>query len=169
MAASLATSYAPGHDRRRSLPDHVRGPDDHRWTPRVTLTADEIQRRMRALLPLAEAWEVELLESEGGRARLRLPPRPDLLRPGGTVSGPALMGLADMAMWAALLGINDGEDRSLTADLSIRFLRRIPPGAVVAEARLLKPKGRFLYGEVLIYAEGATEPAAHATSSWLSV
>lgn len=135
----------------------------------MTLTTAELQRRMRAMLPLAESWAVELLESAGGRARLRLPPRPDLLRPGGTVSGPALMGLADMAMWAALLGINEGEDRSLTADLSIHFLRRLPPGPVVAEARLMKSRGRFLYGEVLLYAEGATEPAAHVTSSWLSV
>lgn len=135
----------------------------------MSLPAAELQARMRALLPLAESWAVEVLQAEGGTSRVRLPPRPDLLRPGGTVSGPALMGLADMAMWAALLGITDGEDRSLTSNLSIHFLRRLAPGPVVAEARLLKPKGRFLYGEVLIYAEGATEPAAHVTSSWVSV
>ena len=135
----------------------------------MTIATSDLQARMRALLPLADSWAVEVLQAEGGTARLRLPPRPDLLRPGGTVSGPALMGLADMAMWAALLGITDGEDRSLTSDLTIHFLRRLAPGPVVAEARLLKPRGRFLYGEVLIYAEGATEPAAHVTSSWVSI
>lgn len=135
----------------------------------MSLPAADLQARMRALLPLAEAWQVEVLEAQGGTARLRLPPRPDLLRPGGTISGPALMGLADMAMWAALLSLTGGEDRSLTADLSIHFLRRLAPGPVVAEARLLKPRGRFLYGEVLVYAEGASEPAAHATSTWLAV
>lgn len=135
----------------------------------MTLSTAALQARMRALLPLAESWAVEVLDAQGGTARLRLPPRPDLLRPGGTVSGPALMGLADMAMWAALLGITQGEDRSLTSNLSIHFLRRLAPGPVIAEARLLKSKGRFLYGEVLIYAEGATEPAAHVTSSWISI
>ena len=135
----------------------------------MTLATAALQARMRALLPLAEAWDVAVLEAEGGTARVRLPPSPMLLRPGGTVSGPALMGLADMAMWAALLGITGGEDRSLTTDLTIHFLRRLAPGPVIAEARLLKPKGRFLYGEVLIYAEGSPEPAAHVTSSWVSV
>lgn len=135
----------------------------------MTIATAALQARMRALLPLAESWAVELLQAEGGTARVRLPPRADLLRPGGTISGPALMGLADMAMWAALLGMTDGEDRSLTSSLTIHFLRRLAPGPVVAEARLLKPKGRFLYGEVLIYAEGAAEPAAHVTSSWIAV
>jgi uncharacterized protein (TIGR00369 family) len=133
------------------------------------LAPAELQARMRALLPLAEAWGVEVLSAADGTARLRLPPRPDLLRPGGTVSGPALMGLADMAMWAALLTLTGGEDRSLTSDLAIRFLRRLQPGPVVAEARLLKPRGRVLIGEILLFAEGAAEPAAHVTSSWIPI
>jgi len=134
----------------------------------MRLSTDELQARMRALLPLAEAWAVEVLHAQGGTARLRLPPRPELLRPGGTISGPALMGLADMAMWAALLSTTDGEDRSLTSNLTIHFLRRLAPGAVVAEAQLLKPRGRLLYGEVLLRAEGADDPAAHVTSTWMA-
>lgn len=135
----------------------------------MTLAADALQRRMRAMLPLAEAWQVEVVDAATGQARLRLPPRADLLRPGGTLSGPALMGLADMAMWAALLTTTGGEDRSLTADLTIHFLRRLAPGPVLAEARLLKPRGRLLYGEVLLRAEGVADPAAHVTSSWVPV
>ena len=135
----------------------------------MTMTPADLQRRMRAMVPLVEAWQVEVLEATEGTARLRLPARADLLRPGGTISGPALMGLADMAMWAALLTLTDGEDRSVTADLSIHFLRRLAPGPVVAVARLLKPRGRLLYGEVLLYAEGAADPAAHVTSTWMPV
>lgn len=135
----------------------------------MTLPPTELQARMRAMLPLAAAWAVEVLDAGDGQARLRLPPRAELLRPGGTLSGPALMGLADMAMWAALLTLTGGEDRSLTSDLCIRFLRRLQPGPVVAEARLIKPRGRVLYGEVLLYAEGAPDPAAHVTSSWMPV
>ncbi len=135
----------------------------------MTLMPAELQARMRALLPLAEAWQIEILDAAAGNARVRLPSRPELLRPGGTISGPALMGLADMAMWAALLTLTDGEDRSVTADISIHFLRRLAPGPVVAAARLLKPRGRLLYGEVLLFAEGATDPAAHVTSTWMSI
>ena len=61
----------------------------------------EIQAIVHAGVPIAAAWGIEVLEAAGGRAAARLPSRPDLLRPGGTVSGPALMGLADVAMWAA--------------------------------------------------------------------
>ena len=133
------------------------------------MTLDEMQARVRAGVPLAGAWGVEVLSFADGAALLRLPHHADLLRPGGTVSGPALMGLADVAMWVALLSLTEGRDESLTASLSITFLRAPPPGAVLAEARVIK-KGRTLsYGEVLLRAEGAAEPCAHVTTSWAAV
>ena len=135
----------------------------------MSLTREAMQARVREGVPLAQAWGVEVLEAAEGRALLRLPEHEDLLRPGGTVSGPALMGLADIAMWAALLSLTGGRDESLTANLAITFLRAPPPGAVLAEARVIK-KGRTLsYGEVLLRAEGAAEPCAHVTTSWAAV
>ena len=129
----------------------------------------ELQARVREGVPLAGAWGVEVLEAGESRALLRLPQRVDLLRPGGTVSGPAMMGLADVAMWVALLSLTEGRDESLTASLSITFLRAPPPGPVLAEARVIK-KGRTLsYGEVTLRAEGAAEPCAHVTTSWAAV
>jgi uncharacterized protein (TIGR00369 family) len=119
-------------------------------------------------VPLAAAWGIEVLAAANGTARCRLPWRAELLRPGGTISGPALMGLADVAMWAALLGQTGGQDESLTASLTIHFLRRLQPGPVVAEARVLK-RGRIIFGEVLIGSEGAAEIAAHVTTSWAAV
>lgn len=133
------------------------------------MTPAALQGRIRAGLPLAAAWGVEVLEAEAGRAVLRLPRDPLLLRPGETVSGPALMGLADMAMWAALLTLSEGRDESLTAQLAIAFLRPAGPGPVLAEARVMR-RGRLLaYGEVLLRAEGAAAPAAHVTTSWAAV
>ncbi len=119
-------------------------------------------------VPLAAAWGVEVLAAAGGTATCRLPWQEALLRPGGTVSGPALMGLADVAMWAALLGITGGKDESLTTSLTIHFLRRLQPGPVLAEARLLK-RGRIIVGEVLIRSEGSSDIAAHVTTSWAAV
>ena len=132
----------------------------------MSMTIAEMQALVRAGVPLAGAWGVEVLSFSAGEAVLRLPHHEDLLRPGGTVSGPALMGLADVAMWVALLSLTGGKDESLTANLSITFLRPPAPRAVLAEARVIK-KGRTLsYGEVLLRAEGEDAPCAHVTTSW---
>lgn len=127
-----------------------------------------IQAVVHEGVPLAAAWGVEVVAAAGGSATCRLPWRTELLRPGGTVSGPALMGLADVAMWAALLGITGGRDESLTTSLTIHFLRRLPPGPVLAEARVLK-RGRIIVGEVMIRSEASEEVAAHVTTSWAAV
>jgi uncharacterized protein (TIGR00369 family) len=132
----------------------------------MTISVSEMQRLVHEGVPLAAAWGVEVLSAAEGLATLRLPHRDDLLRPGGTVSGPALMGLADVAMWAALLSLTGGRDESLTANLAITFLRPPAPRAVIAEARVIK-KGRTLsYGEVALRSEGEAAPCAHVTTSW---
>jgi uncharacterized protein (TIGR00369 family) len=153
----------------------VRGLGQHPPPRRLEIAMDESPPAPAALqaiihrgVPLAAAWGVEVVSAAGGRATCRLPWREELLRPGGTVSGPALMGLADVAMWAALLGVTGGRDESLTTSLTIHFLRRLAPGPVLAEARLLK-RGRIIVGEVLIRSEGADEVAAHVTTSWAAV
>lgn len=128
----------------------------------------EIEVIVHRGVPLAAAWGVEVVQAEGGTATCRLPWREELLRPGGTVSGPALMGLADVAMWAALLGVTGGRDESLTTSLTIHFLRRLAPGPVLAEARLLR-RGRLIVGEVLIRSEASEEIAAHVTTQWAAV
>jgi uncharacterized protein (TIGR00369 family) len=132
----------------------------------MSLTVTEMQALVREGVPLAGAWGVEVLGFADGAAMLRLPHREDLLRPGGTVSGPALMGLADVAMWVALLSLTGGKDESLTASLSITFLRPPAPRAVIAEAKVIR-KGRTLsYGEVMLRSEGEAAPCAHVTTSW---
>lgn len=121
---------------------------------------------MHAGVPLTAEWGVEVVAAAEGVALLRLPPAPRLLRPGGVISGPALMGLADAAFWCALLSLTEGRDESLTSSLSITFLRRVPPRAVMAEAQVLK-RGRILaYGEVTLREEGSDTTLAHITSTW---
>lgn len=129
----------------------------------------DIQRIVHAGVPIAAGWGVEVLSAGGGRAAVRLPFRPDLLRPGGTVSGPALMGLADVAMWAALLGVTGGRDESVTSTMTVNFLRPFAPGPVLAEARLVKRGKRMVFGEVLLRAEAAEDVSAHVTTSWVVI
>ena len=133
-----------------------------------TLSPAAIQAIVHRGVPLAAAWGIEVVAAAQGVATCRLPWREELLRPGGTVSGPALMGLADVAMWAALLGVTGGQDESLTTSLTIHFLRRLAPGPVLAEARILK-RGRIIVGEVLIRSEASADVAAHVTTSWAAV
>lgn len=121
---------------------------------------------IRRGVPLAEEWGVELLEAEGGRALLRLPASARLLRPGNTLSGPALMGLADVAMWAALLSLTEGRDNSVTSTMTVNFLRPAGSGPVLAEARILKRGKRMLFGEILMRAEASEETAVHVTTTW---
>ena len=132
-------------------------------------SAAEIQAIVHAGVPIAGGWGVEVVEAAAGHAVVRLPFRPDLLRPGGTVSGPALMGLADVAMWAALLGVTGGRDESVTSTMTVNFLRPFAPGPVLAEARLLKRGKRMVFGEVLLRAESAEEVSAHVTTSWVVI
>ncbi|MBX6744536.1 MAG: PaaI family thioesterase [Acetobacteraceae bacterium] len=126
----------------------------------------EIQAIVRAGVPLAAAWNVEVLAAAEGSALVRLPFREDLLRPGNTVSGPALMGLADVAMWAALLGVNGGKDESVTSTMTVNFLRPVGARAVLAEARIVKRGKRMVFGEILMRAEDSDEVAVHVTTTW---
>ena len=100
------------------------------------------------------------------RARVRISVGTDGLRPGGIVSGPVLMSLADSAVWAAVIGVVGDAAMAVTVSLTIHFLRPAPPGDVVAEAQLHKVGRRLATGDVLIYADGQPEPVAHATVTY---
>ncbi|WP_305857570.1 PaaI family thioesterase [Balneatrix alpica] len=102
-----------------------------------------------------------------GWARLRLQVDDDHLRPGGTVSGPSMMGLADVALYAALLSRIGPVALAVTTSLNINFLRKPKAGVdLLAEAKMLKVGKRLAVGEVLLYSEGDDEPVAHATLTY---
>jgi len=99
-------------------------------------------------------------------ARVRLPASDNHIRPGGTISGPAQMALADFTLYAALLGAIGAVPLAVTTSLNINFLRKPAPGDLTAECRLLKQGKRLAVGDVLIYAQGLTEPVSHATGTY---
>ena len=89
------------------------------------------------------------------------------LRPGGTVSGPVMMTLADVALYIAILARIGIVPLAVTTNLSINFLRK--PRAVrrvVARCRLMKLGRTLAVGEVWIFSEGEEEPVAHATGTY---
>jgi uncharacterized protein (TIGR00369 family) len=88
------------------------------------------------------------------------------LRPGGTVSGPALMTIADTAMYYLVLGMIGPVALALTTNLNINFLRAPKLADVIAEAEMLKLGKRLAVGQVTIYSEGSEDPVAHATVTY---
>ena len=89
------------------------------------------------------------------------------LRPGGTVSGPTMMELADLALYVAILGEIGIVALAVTTNLNINFLRK-PDGSrnLKAECHLIKTGQSLIVGEVWIYSVGIEEPVAHATATY---
>lgn len=89
------------------------------------------------------------------------------LRPGGTVSGPVMMTVADVALYVAILARIGLVPLTVTTSLSINFLRK--PRAdrrILARCRLMKLGRSLAVGEVWIHSEGVDEPVAHATGTY---
>jgi uncharacterized protein (TIGR00369 family) len=102
-----------------------------------------------------------------GRARVRQTVSDAELRPGGTVSGPTMMGVADAASYAAVLTAIGLVPLAVTTSLTINFLRKPSPhAAIVGDATLLKAGRRLLVSEIRIYSEGDDRPVAHATTTY---
>jgi uncharacterized protein (TIGR00369 family) len=99
-------------------------------------------------------------------ARLRLHFRPDHLRPGGTISGPTIFALADVALYVAVLAAIGEVELAVTTNLAINFLRKAGPGDLIGEARLLKLGKRLAVGEVAMFSSGSPEMVAHATGTY---
>ncbi len=120
----------------------------------------------REQIPLTAILGFEVLEIGYGHARLLMPFKNDLLRPGGTLAGPTLMALADAAAWAVVLGMIGPSEQTVTTNFHCHFLRRPEPVDTVAEARILKLGRRLAVGDVAIYSEGDDQPVAQASATY---
>jgi uncharacterized protein (TIGR00369 family) len=148
------------------MTDRSGAPGAGGWESMSAPTVADLQATIHAGVPLAAEWGIEVLSATAGRAVVRMPFRPGLLRPGDTVSGPALMGLADVAMWAALLSVTSGRDESVTSTMTVNFLRPVGASPVLAEANIVKRGRRMIFGEVRLRAEDEAELCVHVTTSW---
>ncbi|SFU93285.1 PaaI family thioesterase [Halomonas korlensis] len=102
------------------------------------------------------------------RATMSLAIEDEHLRPGASVSGPTLMGLADVCLYVAILAQIGPEPMAVTSDLHCRFLRR-PRGDrdVIANARILKLGRRLAVGEVQLFSAGDEAPVALVTATYV--
>src|SRR3954469_13273547 len=132
------------------------------------MTVAEIDAFLRAELPQIFSRGAFTIERADGRTcRVREGFHETMLRPGGTVSGPTLMALADTAMYIVLLSAIGPVGLAVTTNLSINFLRKAPAHRdLLAEAKLLKLGKRLAVGEVLLFSEQSGEPVAHVTTTY---
>ncbi|WP_240775934.1 PaaI family thioesterase [Nitrincola schmidtii] len=89
------------------------------------------------------------------------------LRPGGTVSGPTMMALADVALYVAILSRIGPVALAVTTDFTCHFLNKPEANKdLIAKASLLKLGKRLVIGEVSVFSEGQSEPVAHVVATY---
>jgi uncharacterized protein (TIGR00369 family) len=132
------------------------------------LSAAELEDFLRTEFPQVfnAASGVSIKEVWHGGALVRQAYRQEFIRPGGTISGPTMMALADFAMYVAVLAAIGPVPLAVTTNLNINFLRKPAEGDLLAEAKLMKIGKRLAVGEVAIRSAGAQALVAHVTSTY---
>ena len=132
------------------------------------MTVAEFNRIAAERMPFAALIGLELESLSRERAVMRSLYRDEFLRPGGSVAGPIMMGLADAAFYAVILANLGPVELAVTTNLSINFLRKPPPGDIIATAGLLKLGKRLAVCEASLHSEalGPEKPVAHATGTY---
>jgi uncharacterized protein (TIGR00369 family) len=128
------------------------------------MTADEINAFMRDAFP--QPGRPVVVAANGKTALCRLAYGEHQLRPGGTLSGPTMMALADTTMYALVLSAIGFKPLAVTTNLSINFLRKPAPADLLGEARMLKLGKALAVADVFIRSDGMDDPVAHAVVTY---
>ena len=106
-------------------------------------------------------------ELEEKSIRMRLLVNDSHLRPGGTVSGPSMFSLADVSVYAMVLGMIGRQALTVTTNCSIDFMRKPKAGKdLIASGKLLKLGRLLAVGDVLLQSDGEEEIVARATLTY---
>lgn len=132
----------------------------------VVMQADELASYLDEVFPQVRGDFV--IEDVADRAvRVRMPVAERHLRPGGTVSGPAMFALADVSVYIAVIAMKGREALAVTTGGSFDFMRKPVAGVdLICECRLLKIGRVLAVGDCLIYSNGMTEPVARASMTY---
>lgn len=132
----------------------------------MKMTATELGDFLRLTFPqVADDFVIEAVGPTGVSLRLSVSERH--LRPGGTVSGPTMFALADVAMYLAILSQIGPVALAVTVNCSIDFMRKPQAGKdLIADARILKLGRSLVVGDVLINSEGRSETVARASLTY---
>jgi uncharacterized protein (TIGR00369 family) len=128
------------------------------------MNADDLNTYLAEIFPDGRVATVEYADGKTTRTRCAYDRKQ--LRPGGTISGPTMMALADTAVYALVLSALGKVPLAVTTNLSINFLRKPLPGDLIAEARMLKLGKALAVGDVTIRSDGSDDVAAHAVVTY---
>jgi len=134
----------------------------------AAFTLDDIDAFLRRDFPqLYVHGEIfSVLEIGNGKCRMRMDYHESQLRPGGTISGPSMMALADVALYVALLGAIGEVPLAVTTNFSINFLKKPDPCPMIAECHYLKIGKRLAVGEANLFSAGNDGLVAHVTATY---
>ena len=99
-------------------------------------------------------------------ARVRMARHERSIRPGGTISGPAMFTLADFSVWVAVMANIGPEALAVTTNLNINFLKRPAARDMIAKVSIIKLGKRLAVAEVELYTDGDNDMVAHATATY---
>jgi uncharacterized protein (TIGR00369 family) len=130
------------------------------------ISVAEFNHILEQELPWAADQQMRVEKMEEGRALMRLPYQTRSIRPGGTISGPHMMMLADACMYSVVLGLIGKVKLAVTTNFNINFLRKPAQCDLLAEGSIIKLGKRLAVMEVSILTADEQELVAHATGTY---
>ena len=146
-----------------SIPSPAPGSTAHR------LEAGRIAELVDIRFPQIHAGgrTMRIEEVRHGGARVGMAADPRHIRPGGTISGPAMFALADFSVYVAIIAsLGEPGFDAVTSSLHINFLTRPAPNDMTAHAKLIRLGRRSAVAEVELFSEGVLDMVAHATATY---
>ena len=137
----------------------------------LTLTPEEVQAALRKL-PVIDHHD-EVVEHVGdGQLRMKLPFRREYMGrdvwkhgEGYVYSGPMVLGFADTAMYACIVGTFGGKVLGIVQTMTTNFLRPAKEADLIAHVKILRRGKRSIYLETFLFSDGDTDPVAHVTAT----
>ncbi len=130
------------------------------------ITCEDFNQILESEMSWASDLGMRLERIESGLAVMRLPYHHSSTRPGGTISGPHMMMLADACMYAVVLSQIGQVKLAVTTNFNINFLRKPAETDLLAEGRMIKLGKRLAIMEISIAADNGGELVAHATGTY---
>lgn len=153
------------------MPRHFPDPLDHDpmdrglpETPRITVP--EFQALADAEAPFATLFGLTVEDIGPGTARFRMHWREAVAAPRGSVTGAALMALADFAIYGVVLSVVGKVPLAVTTHLNVDLVRRCPAGDVACEARLIRAGRRLVTADAWMTSAASGAVVAHATGTY---
>jgi uncharacterized protein (TIGR00369 family) len=131
----------------------------------MKMNALEITTFLKAEFPQIDG-DFDVVSVDDTEIVMRLKVGERHLRPGGTVSGPSMFALADVAFYVAVLASVGPKALAVTTNCNIDFMRKPAETDMIGRARVLKLGRSLVVGDVMLYSEGVEKPVARASLTY---